>query len=178
MFWNKSEKTHFFVVLIIAAVIILTGISLASYRQIKCDAKIKDAAKWIAVPCTVDKVHVQSSRNNWLSKGSRRRMCWEIHYKYDYEGKSYISNQYGILNGEKLIPKEEIIKARTDIYYRGPREPFSPGDKIVCYLNPAKPSEAVLDPKCSGAQSELLLPGLLVLCGFGFFVLFFRTDNI
>ena len=99
---------------------------------IMCVAVIKMAKSrhWLAIKATILKSELKYKKN-----GSQLIYTPSITYKYIYEKKEYTSNQYDFY-GESCSKREKYEK----ILQKLPKD-----KKIICYVNPHKSADAVLN---------------------------------
>jgi len=91
--------------------------------------KTIDAESWPQVPCKILSAEVESH-----SGSDSTTYSIEITYEYEFEGRKYKSEKYDFMGGSSSGRKR---KARVVEGYKNAKNP-------VCFVNPAKPSEAVL----------------------------------
>lgn len=165
---------------LLAIIAFLTLISLSTYKGIHDFKTFNSAKNWVTVPCLIDKVYfeLQKKTTTYLRHGdiktdTETNPVWKIWYMYNYEGQTYKSDCYGISTHEKEFTTEETEQLIKSLNYK-PRGPFSPGDKTVCYVNPANPSESALDLEYADCRKVVLpLLGLVIvgsIVGIGIFI--------
>lgn len=105
------------------------------------------ARSWSEVPCRIETSDVRSHRGN---DGTTYSVA--ISYTYSFGGQSYRSERYQFMSVRTggRTEKEDIVAA------------YPPGGVQWCYVNPARPAEAVL---CRDLPREvwLVVPGALAL---------------
>ncbi len=94
------------------------------------------AMGWEKTPCTVDSSQVLISKS---SKGSSTFRV-EVAYHYQCEGRTYTSRRYQFATGSSAgrDRKQRVV------------DEYPPGLETVCYVNPSKPSEAVIHRGLNG----------------------------
>lgn len=107
---------------------------------------------WQPAPCVVESSRVQSHRGD---DGTTYSV--DILYAYEFRGVPYKSSRYGFFDfsSSGRAAKQRIVRQ------------YPPGRKTTCYVNPANPSQAVLN---RGMTHELwfgLLPLVFVAVGLG-----------
>lgn len=114
------------------------------------------STKWAKTPCTIVSSRVESHSGD---KGTTYSV--DIVYRYTFGGREYRGDRYSAVTGSSsgYDGKEEIV-AR-----------YPPGSQSVCYVNPARPYEALLKPGFSWGLLFGLLP--LVFVGVGAIIMFF-----
>jgi len=107
----------------------LVGAGMLYPLGIRPIMKTIDAESWAQVPCKIVSAEVKSHSD---SDGTTYSI--EITYDYEFEGRRYSSEKYGFMGGSSSGHKR---KAKIVEGYKSAKNP-------VCFVNPAKPSEAVL----------------------------------
>jgi len=108
---------------------------------------------WVETPCTVVASGLQE--NHDLTEGGVTYRV-DIKYNYEFRGASYSSNRYdflGLFSNTHMDEKRRIVQAHA------------PGSRTVCYVDPAEPTEAVLDRGWNAEMCWGLLPAPFVLAG-------------
>jgi hypothetical protein len=117
--------------------------------------KVSQAAAWVKTSCTVMSSELKEHRSTDSdSPGSTYSI--EIVYEYEFEGKTYQSGRYDFVSmasNTSMASRRAIIKAHP------------PGTETVCFVNPAQPSEAVLQRGWSSEMWWGLFPIPFVLIG-------------
>jgi len=134
--------------IIIQALIVLACFIWLLLAITKTSKEEKRVSTWVQVACTVEnmKIYVDPMANP-------ASFYWIISYKYQYEAKEYVSDKYNIVNKYKHIgghEEKKIAAARKE--KRKIPEPYSVGDKTVCFVNPDMPSESVLVREIKGKE--------------------------
>jgi hypothetical protein len=129
---------------------ILIGLLVFYAIFIRPVIKIADARHWPAVPCTVVSSRVQSHDSD---DGTTYSV--DILYKYEINGHEYKANRYHFLGGSSsgYRGKARIVREHP------------PGRKMICYVNPKDPTDAVVQRGFSRGMWFGLLPLLFVLAG-------------
>ena len=107
----------------------LAGAGMLYPFGIRPVAKTLDAEKWAETPCKVLSGRVKSH-----SSDDGTTYSVDILYEYEFDGKTYKSNRYDFIGGSS---SGHSGKARVVSSYKAAKDP-------VCYVNPKKPSQAVL----------------------------------
>jgi hypothetical protein len=112
--------------------------------------KILSAKDWPAVPCVVISSEVRSH-----SGDDGDTYSVNILYSYEINGREFKANRYDFMGGSSsgYDGKQAIVR----------RHP--PGTKTLCYVNPADPTEAVLERGFTSQMWFGLIP--LVFAAFG-----------
>jgi hypothetical protein len=109
------------------------------------------ASGWVETPCTVIESEYRVDTSSWET------MTYvKIGYAYSFRGVQYQSDRFDFVNfssGTSYREWERVIKANP------------PGTKTVCFVNPARPAEAVLERRWIPSMWWGLSPSLLVLIG-------------
>ncbi len=111
-----------------------------------------EARSWSEVPCTVISSQVRSHSSD---DGTTYNV--DILYEYEFGGRSYRSNGYGVLGGSSggRDGKAEVVRAH-------PR-----GKTTSCWVNPADPYEALLERGFTPVLLFGLIPLVFVIVGAG-----------
>jgi len=109
-------------------------------------ANIYNARDWSETNCKIISAEVDTRR----TRNDRITYCVDIKYEYEFDGESYRSEKYSFASD---LGKKEVQK--TVSYYYNAANP-------VCFVNPDKPSESVLERGFHMRPSWRLLP-LVVL---------------
>ena len=107
---------------------------------------------WIERPA---KVIVSTIDDSGRTQHNDVKYRLEVHYRYEFEGKSYLSSRI------KLLPIAS--RAPGKIKKRQRRYPI--GASVTCYVNPGKPSVAILQRPTKAALYSIWFPALLILFG-------------
>ncbi len=115
--------------------------------------KVREAAAWEEVTCTIISSDVGSYR------GSEGGTVYapEIEYEYEYAGRTWRSDKvrfFGMRSSNRTSHANFVAR-------------FPEGSAAVCYVNPANPSEAVLDRGYSASMFFGLIPLVFVGVGVG-----------
>lgn len=110
------------------------------------------AASWNKVPCTI----VSSTVAEHPGSGDEQpTYSVDVRYHYFVGGRRYQSNRYDFFPGFTGGREEKHAIAR-----RYPR-----GSTTICYVNPADPADAVLEPSLGNRRWLLAFPLIFVLFG-------------
>jgi len=133
-----------------SSLFILVGLLVLYAIFIRPAIKTMDARQWPAVPCTVASSRVQSHDSD---DGTTYSV--DILYSYEIDGREYKANRYHFLGGSSsgYSGKARIVRE------------YPPGRKMICYVNPKDPTDAVLQRGFSRVMWFGLLPLLFVLAG-------------
>lgn len=120
------------------------------------------ARQWQAIPCIVISSEVKSHRGNHGNTYSVN-----ILYSYQFNGRQYRANRYDFMGvSSSGYDGKQVVVAR-----------FAPGSKALCYVDPADPTQAVLQRGFTPAMWIALLPLVFVLLGLVGFVSTLRKRN-
>lgn len=115
-----------------------------------------DSANWTARQCTILSAElVEDGRPATTSQQSRVLYGDRYRYSYIVDGTSYQSSRYTFLN--PLTSDVETHQRRLAKY--------SPGTVLTCYVDPKKPSAAVISRDFSLFNLLILLPSAFILLG-------------
>jgi Protein of unknown function (DUF3592) len=111
---------------------------------------IRQAARWPEVPCVIIASQVDSHRGN---KGTTYSV--NILYRYKMAGREYKANRYDFMGGSSSgsSGKQTIVNQHP------------PGSETVCYVNPADPTDAVLQRGFTNDMWFGLIPLLFMAVG-------------
>lgn len=130
----------------------LAGAGMLYPLGIRPVAKTLDAENWAEVPCKIVSAQVRSHQGDDTTTYSV-----DILYEYEFDGKTYKSNRYDFIGGSS---SGHSGKARVVSSYKAAKNP-------VCYVNPKKPSEAMLKRGFHLALLFALFPLLFLASGVG-----------
>ena len=143
--------------LFFGAVLTLVGVVIVVY-SIRLTYDLARAQTWARAECTILRSGIQSSS----SARSATVFRAGVEYSYVFAGKNYTGRRLNLAGGS-FHSFDEARRALAD---------FPPGARVACYVDPAQPTEAVLE------RSPLQFPlsrygaGLLICFGIGGFLLF------
>jgi len=153
---KRRYKKH----IIIASTLVTASIVWFLLTLTKTNQDANRVRSWIEVPCLIKSVKIDVEPVSAIAN-----FFWAIFYEYEYEGLKYTSSRYNIVEKNKVIggkEKKEIIKARKA--NQKVQEPYSVGDKTVCFVNPDNPSNSILirEVRNKAIIIRLLLPGIVL----------------
>lgn len=135
----------------------LAGVWIVYGTCLQPAIRVMGARNWVAVPCVVKSSTVETSHDD--EDGNTYDI--EIRFAYDYEGTRHHGDRYKFLKlwSSGRRSKQEVV------------DRYPVGSTQTCYVNPANPSESVLN---RGATWDMLLMGLfglpfLAIGGWGLF---------
>lgn len=101
------------------------------------------AQSWVETPATVIWSRVKSH-----SGDDGTTYSLDAFYRYQFQGRDYRSNNYGVMSGSSSgrDAKEEIADS------------FPPGSTLTCYVNPLKPWQAVVKRDLGASALFALFP--------------------
>jgi len=161
----KEQKNTALIVLCIAAFVSLSfGFGYAIPSVLCPVIKGHQVAKWSKQNCTIIK---KSVKTHEVVGGKSRGIAYsvDIQYLYDYQGENYLSNKYDF--------QDEIYKQFYDKYEDAMAivDSFDPNCTNICYVNPQKPSEAVLSTKIYKSFKKSFLSLVFIFVGLAMIVL-------
>jgi hypothetical protein len=114
--------------------------------------RIATSDDWVQVPCTIVSSEVGSHSD---SDGTTYSI--NITYSYEYEGRTYQSDDYNFMGGSSSgrSGKEQVVRR------------YPAGSERVCYVNPKDPNQAVLSRDLSWEFLFGLIPLVFVIVGGG-----------
>ncbi len=113
---------------------ILAGLAIGWFLYFPVIGGWWSARAWEEVPCWIEKADMTSSRS---SKGGTSYKT-TASYRYDYRGRTYHSEKVGLAGGSDNIGDFQQRAHDQIRMFAGRDRPFR------CYVNPAKPEQAVL----------------------------------
>lgn len=114
--------------------------------------RVVSAASWVQTPCVVVSSEVESHRGD---KGPTYSI--EMVFRYRFDGKEYESHAYDLSMGSS---SGYSSKARVV-------EQHPPGKRTTCYVNPRKPSQAVVRRGLPGTVWFAFIPAAFMAVGLG-----------
>ena len=137
---------------------IITGLVLTFFAFGKPCVNTLMAKRWVKVQCTIVKAQVVSRRTTVSDGGHSRSSITtkiDIMYDYMYGGQKFRSSNYGFFESLNHTPQgAKAIVAR-----------YPNGSKSVCYVNPDKPSESVLQRDIEAVNLLGLVPLVFTAAG-------------
>ncbi|MBN1393131.1 MAG: DUF3592 domain-containing protein [Sedimentisphaerales bacterium] len=144
--------------------IVVSGCVWLGLTLAKTIKDVKQVKSWVEVPCLITVVRAGLDP---MSDAFIQSHSWFIFYKYEYDGRQFTSSRYNIVEkGKKMDSDDQKVMDRTPFGTKPKvREPYSVGDKTVCFVNPENPSDAVLvhEVRNWAILKRLALPGILVV---------------
>lgn len=114
--------------------------------------KIKESQNWLKNPCTIVSSRIKESQGD---DSTTYRV--DISFKYKFKGVEYVSATYDFMTGS-----DSSYSSKRKVVDRHP-----PGKRTYCYVNPEKPSEAVISRGYNAPWWLALLPLVFILVGAG-----------
>ncbi len=118
-------------------------------------ASARETRQWQEVSATVLESAVQ---DRVLGPQIPREYSLKLMYEYPFNGKSYL--------GERLKLRENPW-AKEKARAKGIAEQFRIGQEVTAYVNPADPSQAVLQHETKAPLYSIWFPCLFVIAGLG-----------
>jgi hypothetical protein len=115
----------------------VAGIAIGWFLYFPAISGWWSARTWEEVPCWIEKADMTSSRGR---KGGVSYKA-TASYRYDYRGRTYHSEEVGLTGGADNIGDFQQRAHAQIRLFEGKDRPFR------CYVNPAKPEQAVLFPE-------------------------------
>jgi hypothetical protein len=139
-----------YVIALFCLLFVGVGLVMLYFLTIKPGARMLDARNWPAVPCVVLSSAVESHEGDDSTTYSI-----EIEYQYQVGGQVHTSDRYEFIGGSSS--GYDGKKAVVDRY--------PPGTQTVSFVNPADPSDAVLNRGLTPKALIGLAPLLFILVG-------------
>jgi hypothetical protein len=146
------------------AIFLVTGAAFEYSFFIRPLMRIVAARAWSSATCEILSSSVHESAGD---DGSTYRV--QVRYRYDVDGANYVGDRYKFMTGSSSgrAGKAAIVAA------------LRPGTRTPCYVNPADPSDAVIERGFTADMWFSLLPMLFVLVGgVGLYYMIFGRDRI
>ena len=155
-----DERKGRFVLILFGAVFLLAGLLLIKPVLVNPLLKTRAAKSWDRTAATVVsskvKTHSDSDGNTYSAY---------IAYRYEVDGREYIGDRYTFTQGSSSGYAGKAEKVRQ----------HPPGRELTIYVNPADPSESVVDPSPSWGLLFGLIPLIFTLVGGGILFAAFRS---
>ncbi len=134
------------------AVFLLAGVGISIPLLVLPVTRTIQAKHWREVTC-----QVISSRVRSHSSDDGTTYSVDILYSYRFNGRAYRSNRYHFMGGSSSgrSGKQAVVRR------------YRPGTKVVCYVDPQHPEEAVLERGWSASLLFGLIPLVFVMVGAG-----------
>jgi hypothetical protein len=113
----------------IAVLLIPAGLALSYALFVKPVMGVVHARHWTERPCLITDSHVGRSHDR---HGTSYRV--DVEFSYTVDGRTYDSGDYQF---DKSYSSGYVLKKAVV-------DEYTPGQKAVCYVNPANPAEAVM----------------------------------
>lgn len=113
---------------------LLAGLAIGWFLYVPVISGWWSARGWEEVPCWIDKAEMTSSR------GSKGGVTYKTtaSYRYEYRGRTHHSEKVGLTGGSDNVGDFQQRAHERLRAYAGQERPFR------CFVNPAKPEQAVL----------------------------------
>lgn len=115
--------------------------------------RAKETRSWTQVPCIILVSEIEDRKFDPHSPVEYRH---HIVFGYEWQGER-LSSEQASLRGNPWSSKRDVVRARAARYH--------PGDETICYVNPADPAFAILEPDSMAPLYSIWFPGLFVLGG-------------
>ena len=134
------------------SIFLIVGVVLTVVLGILPVWRVFQARNWQAVPCTIVSSQVKTHND---SDGDTYSI--QIVYDYQFNGQRHQADRYHFFTGSSSghAGKQAVV------------DQYPPGKQTTCYVNPADPQQAVLDPHLTIDFLWALLPLPFVLVGGG-----------
>ncbi|RZP85534.1 DUF3592 domain-containing protein [Vibrio vulnificus] len=106
---------------------------------------------WNVIPAKIISAEVESLK--YEDTNRRRKISYgpKVSYEYNYDGKIYVSNRYSWV---KSYDNGKLHDAAKRLVYSKQK-----GKEIKIFVNPAKPSESVVERMCDSYTSNVYIFG-------------------
>lgn len=153
---RKGNKAGAIYLMGIGLFLMLLG-GVFTWLMVRSFEHASDTRKWIETPCLIIRSEVAERSVDHIGV----EFQWEVAYKYQFDGEDYIGEKYKP-RGQKWTGDRAIAQGYVEQY------PLD--SKQVCFVNPHKPSSAILDHDSKAAGYSAWFPMLFVVGGIGMFV--------
>ncbi|MCA1964704.1 MAG: DUF3592 domain-containing protein, partial [Prosthecobacter sp.] len=113
---------------------IIAGLGIGGFVYFPAISTWWSACAWEEVPCWIEKADLNSSRSRKGGTTSKATAS----YRYEYRGRTYHSEKVGFTGGSDNIGDFQQRAYAEIRAFAGKDRPFR------CYVNPAKPEQAVI----------------------------------
>jgi hypothetical protein len=158
--FSDRKQTGLIVILIAAMFALSCGLGYGIPSVIYPLKKAHAAKKWSKQECKIIRNEVK--RHGTVgSQNSNHAYAINVQYSYTFDDVDYMSDQYDFQSAffRQFYDTPEEAKTFTEI--------FDPNSSQVCYVNPEKPSEAVLSFKIHGFFKKAITSSCFMLVGLG-----------
>ena len=149
---NSSRSGHLGIAIICAAILI-AGMAIL-YTGARRALHARDARASCAVPCTILS---STAAEHPASGDDGPTYSVDVLYEYETAGQKYRSNQFNFADHDSSRQNAEFLLAAR----------YPAGRPAVCYVNPADPTDAVLEPNLGGQSGLAIIPIVFILIGAG-----------
>ena len=126
--------------------------------------KAEATRKWPTAEAVISSSQVLTDR---ATPHSPPRYVAEVHYRYQFNGESHTSRRIKRVDG----PSSQKSRAEATV------AKYRPGQTVTCYVNPAQPDFAILEPDSRAALYSMWFPLLFVVGGAGMIISAFRSND-
>nr|WP_318441941.1 DUF3592 domain-containing protein [Photobacterium leiognathi] len=106
---------------------------------------------WNVIPAKIISAEVESLKYEDTNRRRKISYAPKVSYKYNYDGKIYVSNRYSWV---KSYDNGKLHDAAKRLVYSKQK-----GKEIKIFVNPAKPSESVVERMCDSYPSNVYIFG-------------------
>lgn len=149
---RAQSRTGYGCLVAFFSVFLLAGLAFAVPMFLLPMARVVAATRWTPVPCRIERAEVETHDGD---DGDTYSVA--VRYAYEVDGKPYQGDRYRFFTGSTSgrAGKERVVSA------------LAPGSVAECWVNPADPTDAVLDRGLGWEALLVLVPGVFVLVGGG-----------
>ena len=141
--------------------IFLLAISAGTFAVV-CEPLIRHllSLRWHQVPCDIESavlVPLSSAPPSGKARYLPRRtggVRLDVLYRYEFKGRRYLGDHLDLNNTRAFGADDEL----TDLLSR-----YSPKSRTTCYVNPARPSQAILLREWPASWALMLMVAILCL---------------
>lgn len=158
---SRSKNPKWLFVLFFGVFLVL-GAVVFYFMALQPLFKVQAARAWRETPCEIVSSELRSNSD---SDGTTYRV--DIVFRYRVDGRTYTSENYSFLTGSSSSYewKREVVSAHPS------------GSSSICYVNPADPSEAVMNRGLHAEMAFGLLPLIFFAIGLSGLLWVFRRSK-
>ena len=158
----KNAKSGRRIMTGVFGLILLIGLGVGYPFFVRPLLKIAAAQSWASVPCEIVSSRVKTHSD---SDGNTYRV--DVVYRYTYQDRNYTANRYHFATGSSggYERKAEVVRR------------LPAGTQAICFVDPADPSEAVLERSLTSDLWFGLIPFVFATFGAGGLIFTFRQNS-
>lgn len=151
---KTKKKTRDFKPNIFFSIFLIIGLVMGYFLTYRTLSGLISSKSWVEVPCRITSASVGSHTSHDKGRTSTTYSI-DIEYSYGYDGAVYHGDKYDFLGGSSSGRSGK--QAVVDKYRRA--------ENPVCFVNPDKPVQSVLNRDVSAKYLLTLIPFVFILVG-------------